>query len=207
MIRAVAILSLLAVLVLVLYLPSAHPPEHFLAQLRAEHEVASAYWGDEPASRMLERALRLQETTARATPIPAASDAPSTAGVDGAVAREMASVNQRLFDNAYFRSVDALLLLASYRLASLLEWLPWLYGFMLAALADGWCLRLVRARELLPHDPELFALYASLGIVTACAAVIGCVVPIALHPLLLPAAPLLVALLAGRAVGSFFLRG
>ena len=35
MIRAVAVLSLLVLLVLVLYVPSAHPPERFLAQLRA----------------------------------------------------------------------------------------------------------------------------------------------------------------------------
>ena len=42
MIRAVAVLSLLVLLVLVLYAPSAHPPERFLAQLRAEHEAATA---------------------------------------------------------------------------------------------------------------------------------------------------------------------
>ena len=55
MIRAVAVLSLLTVLVLVLYIPSANPPERFLAQLHAEHEIAAVYWGVEPAARMLER--------------------------------------------------------------------------------------------------------------------------------------------------------
>ena len=59
MIRAVAVLSLLVLLVLVLYLPSAHPPERFLAQLRAEHELATAYWGAEPASHLLDRALAM----------------------------------------------------------------------------------------------------------------------------------------------------
>ena len=39
MIRAVAVVSLLILLVLVLYVPAAHPPERFLAQLRAEHEA------------------------------------------------------------------------------------------------------------------------------------------------------------------------
>ena len=59
MIRAVAVLSLLVLLVLVLYLPSANPPERFLAQLRAEHELAMAYWGAEPATRMLAIVLLL----------------------------------------------------------------------------------------------------------------------------------------------------
>ena len=37
MIRVVAVISLVCLLVLVLYLPSAYPPERFLAQLRMEH--------------------------------------------------------------------------------------------------------------------------------------------------------------------------
>ena len=207
MIRAVAVLSLLVLLVLVLYVPSAHPPERFLAQLRAEHEAATAYWGAEPATRMLDRAMRMQDSTAEVTPIPAAKDAPSPAGVNGAVSREMSSVNQRLFNNTYFRAVDALLLLASYRLSTLLEWLPWLAAFVLAALVDGGFARLIKAKEFLQHDPEMFALYASLGIVTLCATVVGFVLPMTLHPLLLPCVPLVVGVLAGRALGCFHRRG
>ncbi|WP_407277587.1 DUF4400 domain-containing protein [Aromatoleum evansii] len=207
MIRAVAVVSLLILLVLVLYVPAAHPPERILAQLRTEHEAATAYWGSGPATQMLNRALRMQETTAELTPIPAATDAPSPAGVNGAVSREMWSVNQRLFNNTYFRAVDALLLLASYRLATLLEWLPELAVFVLASLADGGFVRLVKAKEFLLHDPEMFALYASLGIVSLCATVIGFVLPVTLHPLLLPCAPLVVGFLAGRALGCFHRRG
>jgi len=207
MIRAVAVLSLLALLVLVLYVPSAHPPGRFLAQLRAEHEAATAYWGATSANRMLDRAVSMQEATVSVTPIPAAKDAPSPTGVNGAVSREMASVNQRLFNNAYFRAVDALLLLASYRLSTLLEWLPWLAMFVLAALADGGCARLIKAKEFRQHDPEMFALYASLGIVVLCAALIGFVLPVTLHPLLLPCAPLVVGVLGGRALGCFHKRG
>jgi hypothetical protein len=187
--------------------PSAHPPERFLAQLRAEHEAAAAYWGAESATRMLDRAMRMQDSTAEVTPIPAAKDAPSPAGVNGAVSREMTSVNQRLFYNAYFRAVDALLLLASYRLSTLLEWLPWLAAFVLAALVDGGFARLIKAKEFLQHDPEMFALYASLAIVTLCATVVGFVLPVPLHPLLLPCEPLVVGVLAGRAVGCFHRRG
>ena len=43
MIRVVAVVSLLCLLVLVLYLPSAHPPERFLAQLRIEHQATAAF--------------------------------------------------------------------------------------------------------------------------------------------------------------------
>ncbi|MFY9327509.1 MAG: DUF4400 domain-containing protein [Georgfuchsia sp.] len=207
MIRAVAVLSLVILLVLVLYVPSAHPPQHFLTQLRVEHEAAAAYWGTNPAMRMLDRAVGMQAATASVTPIPAAKDAPATTSVNGAISHEMSSVNQRLFNNSYFRSVDALLLLASYRLSTLLEWLPWLGAFILAAVADGGFARLIKAKEFLQHDPEMFALYASLGIVVLCAAVIGFVLPVTLHPLLLPCVPMLVGVLAGRALGCFHRRG
>ncbi len=206
MIRIVAVLSLLILLVLVLYVPSAHPPARFLAQLRAEHAAAAAYWGPEPATRVLDRAMRMQDATAQVTPIPAAKDAPSPAGVHGAVSREMSSVNRRLFNNAYFRSVDALVLLASYRLCTLLEWLPWLAAFALAAVVDGGFARLIKAKEFLQHDPEIFALYASLGIVTLCATVIAFVLPVTLPPLL-PCVPLVVGALAGQALGYFHKRG
>ena len=206
MIRAVAVLSLLVLLVLVLYVPSAHPPERFLAQLRAEHEAAAAYWGAEPATRMLDRAMRMQDSTAQVTPIPAAKDAPSPTSVNGAVSREMSSVNQRLFNNAYFRAVDALLLLASYRLSTLLEWLPWLAAFVLAAVVDGGFARLIKAKEFLQHDPELFAVWCSLLIITLCAMVIAFVLPVSMHPMALAGFPVAVAVLLGLAIAHFHRR-
>ena len=206
MIRAVAVLSLLVLLVLVLYVPSAHPPERFLAQLRAEHEAATAYWGAEPATRMLDRAMSMQDSTAQVTPIPAAKDAPSPTGVNGAVSREMSSVNQRLFNNAYFRAVDALLLLASYRLSTLLEWLPWLAVFVLTAVIDGGLARLIKAKEFLQHDPELFAVWCSLLIITLCAMVIAFVLPVSMHPMALAGFPVAVAVLLGLAIAHFHRR-
>jgi hypothetical protein len=47
MIRFVAIASLLALLILVLYLPSAYPAERFMNQLRAEHALNTDFWGHE----------------------------------------------------------------------------------------------------------------------------------------------------------------
>jgi hypothetical protein len=205
-IRAVAVVSLVCLLVMVLYLPSAHPPERFLAQLRTEHEATAAYWGDGPALRILSRGLSVQDSARQAAHIPSAGDASPVNAVNGAVAREMATVNQRLFDNAYFRSIDALLLLAGFRFAALLEWLPWLLAFTAAAMLDGCIVRQVKAKEFRQHDPELFALYACAAIVTVCASVVGFVLPLTLHPLAVPAVPLAVSVLLGRAVGSFHRR-
>jgi Domain of unknown function (DUF4400) len=206
-IRFVAVVSLLCLLVLVLYLPSAHPPERFLAQLRIEHQATAEFWGEAPALRILARALGLQDSARQATPVPSAAASLPPSALGGVVAQEMASVNQRLFDNAYFRSIDALLLLAAFRLSTLLQWLPWLAAFVLAALVDGGTVRLIKSKEFRQHDPELFALYACLAIVTGCATVVGLVVPLTLHPLVMPAAPLLISVLMSRAVGSFHRRG
>jgi hypothetical protein len=207
MIRAVAVVSLVSLLVLVLYLPSAHPPERFLAQLRTEHQAMMVFWGTAPALRILSRALSVQDSARQVTPIPSLSDGPPGNAVGGAVASEMASVNQRLFNNSYFRSIDALVLLAAFRLATLLEWLPWLLAFAAAALVDGYVVRLIKSKEFRQHDPELFALYACGVIVTGCAAVVGFVVPVTLHPLVMPCVPLVLSLLVSRAVGSFHRRG
>ena len=207
MIRAISVLSLFTLLILVLYIPSAYPPERFVAQLRIEHQVLIGFWGNKPAFRILTRAEGMQAGAAAITPIPTPADAPSTHAVNGAVAREMASVNQRLFHNPYFRSVDALLLLAFYRLATLLEWLPWLSVFMLAAMVDGGFLRLVKAKQFAHHDPEMFALYASIAILLACAMAIAFVLPITLPPLALPTMPLAVGALLSRALAHYPQRG
>ena len=207
MIRVVAVVSLLCLLVLVLYLPSAHPPERFLAQLRIEHHATSEFWGEAPALRILSRALGLQDSARQATPVPSAAAALPSSGLGGAVAHEMASVNQRLFDNAYFRSIDALVLLAAFRLSTLLEWLPWLAAFALAVLVDGGIVRLIKSKEFKQHDPELFAVYACLAIVVACATVVGFVVPVTLHPLVMPGIPIAISMLLSRALASFHRRG
>lgn len=206
MIRAVALVSLLCLLVLVLYLPSAHPPERFLSQLRAEHQATITFWGEAPALRILSRALGMQDTARLATPVPSSAEAPPTNAAGSTVAQEMASVSQRLFNNAYFRSIDALVLLAAFRLSTLLEWLPWLAAFAAAVLVDGLIVRLIKSKEFRQHDPELFALYACLAIVASCATVVGFVCPVTLHPLVMPGVPLVIALLVSRAVGSFHRR-
>jgi len=206
LIRLVAVTSLLAVLALVLYLPSAHPPDRFLAQLRLEHAAAADVWGSIPAARMLERALGAQDATREPAFAPEPTDASTAHPLDTAVAREMASVNRRLFDNSYFRAVEALLLLALFRLSMIVEWLHWLAAFTIAALVDGYVVRAVRSREFLQHDPELFALAICAAIVVACGTVVASVVPTTVHPMLLPIVPLVISALTACALASFHRR-
>ena len=206
MIRLVAVTSLLAVLALVLYLPSAHPPDRFLAQLRLEHAAAADMWGPIPAARMLERALEVQDAPREPAFVPEPTDASPAKPLDTAVAREMTSVNRRLFDNRYFHAVEALLLLALFRLSMIVEWLPWLAAFTIAALVDGYVVRAVRSREFVRHDPELFALAICAAIVVACGTVVASVVPATVHPMLLPSVPLVISALVACALASFHRR-
>lgn len=206
MIRIVTIGALLCLLVLVLYLPSAHPPAQFLAQVRVDQQSMAQLWGDEPALRILDRALSIQGSARDVSPLPSATNAPNAGGVNGAVAQQMAAVNLRLFDNPYFRSIDALVFLAAYRLSTLLEWLPWVLVFATAALADGAIRRAIKSKEFGRHDPELFALNICLAILLLCCGVIGLVLPVELHPLAMPAMPVLVSALVGRAVAHFHRR-
>jgi hypothetical protein len=207
MIRIVAVASLMALLILVLYLPSAHPPEHFVAQLRVEHEQSTRFWSAQHAENILTRTLDAQESAGQFSPVPNLRQAPDPSRVDSAVANEMSAVNARLFNSSYFRSIDALLLLATYRCFTLLEWLPWLVAFYAAALFDGAVLRAVKAKQFAHHDPEMFALHVCAAIVVACGTVIALVLPVTLPALLLPGVPAGIAVFAAGALGNFHRRG
>jgi uncharacterized protein DUF4400 len=207
-IRLVSTVSLILLLILVLYLPSAHPPERFIAQLSAEHERNTAFWGEERALRILSRMLELQTNAKEASPIPdtlASSGSPSP--VDTAAASEMSQMNTRLFNNQYFKSIGALFALATYRFSAFVEWLPYLAVFVLAALLDGFIRRIVKSKEFLHHNPELFAVYASLVIVIACGIVVAFVLPVTVHPLLLGLVPASIGIFGGLAVANYHHRG
>lgn len=207
MIRFVATASLLALLILVLYLPSAHPPERFMNQLRAEHALNADFWGREPAMRILSRMLELQAVANEVAPIPTQGKPAIPNTIDVAVGKQMSEVNARLFNNAYFRSVETLLALASYRLSALVEPLPFLLIFMAAAVFDGFVLRTVKSKEFRRHEPEMFAVHACGAIVTVCATVVAFVLPVTIAPPMLCLVPVVLCLFANRAVASFHRRG
>ncbi len=72
----------------------------------ADHVAAAKLWGMERAGQMLDGALTTLESAPRQPPGLATS---SNGALDTAVSKEMSTVGQRLFDNAYVRSIEALL--------------------------------------------------------------------------------------------------
>ena len=207
-IRVVWIISLMLLLMLVLYLPSAQPPERFVAQLSVEHERNRAFWGEEHALRILSRMLALHTGAKEASPIPDTfASAGSRSQIDSTTASEMSQMSARLFNNQYFKSIGALFALATYRFSAFVEWLPYLAVFVFAALLDGFIRRIVKSKEFLQHKPELFALHASLVIVIVCGTVVALVLPITIHPLLLGLAPASIAMAGSLAVANYHHRG
>ena len=207
MIRAVAITSLIALLGLVLYLPSALPPQHFMALLRMEHTQLVAFWQATHAERVLSRTIEAQTSAQDVAPASRAQRLSQTGTVDSAVGFEMSAVNARLFNNAYFRSVEALLVLATHRFFLLLEWTPWLTPLGLAAIIDAGAARSIKAKSLAPHNPEAFAACVVGAILTACGAMVALVAPFTLPPLVFPALPLALVLLVTGALRHYHQRG
>jgi len=118
----------------------------------------------------------------------------------------MADVNHRLFHNPYFGAIDTLLALATWRLSVLIEWLPASLPFMLAAVFDGFLVRIVKAKEFRQHNPEVFALHVCAAIMTACATVLALVLPVTLPPLVFSAVPIAIGVCASRALANFHRR-
>lgn len=119
----------------------------------------------------------------------------------------MPAVNARLFNSPYFRSVDDLLLLATFRVLVMLEWPHWLALVCTVALVDVGIVRSIKTRQFLHHSPEAFSAYSTSIIVLVCATVLALVLPITLPPLLWPAVPESAALLTAGALRNFHSRG
>lgn len=207
MIRIITVAALTLLLVFVLYLPSANPPERFLTQIRSEHTINASFWGEARAERILERTLMMNQALSAASPVPSAAQAPQTDRMTQAVAQEMERVNQRFFGNTYFRSIDSLLLLATFRLSALFEWLPVQAFLVLAIVIDGLIVRILRSKEFKPHDPEWFALHASAFVLLACTSILAFVVPMTIAPTMLAAIPVAGMFFLSRVVANFHRRG
>jgi uncharacterized protein DUF4400 len=197
-------IALAVALVLVLYLPSANPPERFLQQIRIEHDLNRAYWGADVAIHILDRALSLysQPSDPNSAALSSAQRPPVNP-VNEAVSRQMAETTQRLFGSSYFQGVEAILLLATYRLSALVQWLPFVSVFILIACFDGYIVRVIRSKEFLEHSPMRFGLFSLGAILTFALTLVAWVIPISIHPLVLGVAPLLVGAFGARAISHF----
>ena len=208
MIRGVFIAAMLAILCIVLYVPSAVPPERFLDVLRVEHQVVERTWGPEVSQRVLGRMLDLQEANVAVStppslpgPGPVATRAPGT--VDTVMTTQISQMTTRLFGNSYFRSIDALFALVTYRLAAVVELLPLLTTFLLVVLIDGFVVRTVRAREFLAHSAELFGASVVAGIALGSSVVIAWFLPYPLPPMAVILALLAMLFVLSRAVANY----
>lgn len=184
MIRIVTITSLVSLLMLVLYLPAARPAHAFLDQIRNEHELLTGFWGRAHAFGMLQTMLDLQPAAPHTPPLMAtAISRPSS---DAKVQKEVSAVGERLLKNEYFRSLNALFLLATYRMAVVLHLWPGIAPFFLAAVADGLVRRAVKRTDFSGHNPEVFSACVCGAILSACLGIIACVIPTQLPSALIP---------------------
>lgn len=198
MIRSIALGTLVLNVLLALYLPARIPAERFLHHLREEHQLAVGCWGESAGLHILDQAMVLLDE-ARYAGGPAGDHRAEAAGPDLAltVARD------RLIRSSYARSFEALVTLATYRVMALAAWLPWLAPLGLVLLLDGAALRVVRSKELVQHDPEVFAIFiVSAALVTA-ALLATLWLPITLEPLMAPSAVVVLLVALSRAMGSF----
>src|SRR5262245_11028420 len=117
---------MMAIVCIVLYIPSATPPGRFLDVVRSEHALNERVWGPVVADRILARMLAMQSQTQQLSSSPAPSGSPLAHAdpVAAAPAQQLSQASSRLFANAYFRSIDSLYVLVTYRLAALVETLP-----------------------------------------------------------------------------------
>jgi|GEM_PF-441935 len=194
--------------IFILYLPSTNPPERFLDQLRVEHDLNITFWGEGHAVRVLDRMLNMQSDLQKSGLAPPSSATPPSANpMDAALAMQVSQMTERMFKNQYFESIKTLLVLASYRFAEFIEWLPVMSIFILAAWFDGSIRRIVKGKEFLQHNPEIFGLCTCLVILILCSTVVAFVVPLTLHPLVLASIPATVGILGNVAIANFHYKG
>ena len=206
MIRFVWIAALASILCIVLYIPSAVPPERFLQVLRDEHHVNERVWGEVAAGRIMARMLDMQQVTKPLSDAPAnMADGGPQPAVDAAIASQMSQVSARLFGTPYFRSIDSLFVLVYYRLSAVLELLPLLLIFFGVVAVDGFVLRLVRAKEFISHSAEMFGFSVAGGIALASVVVVGFFLPFQLHPMFVTLCLLGMFFVLSRAIANYHL--
>lgn len=197
LIRLTAIVSLSVLLILVLYLPSAFPPQRFVTQIRAEHMASADCWGNPFARRVLSRLFEYQAGLAVQAASINVHDV-QVAPVTQPVANSLGRVRSQLFQSSYFRSLDTLTMLALYRLAGLVQWWPTFAVLMMAFIVDAVVRRRIKRLEFARPHPEWFAAAMGMAILLICLLAVACVLPVQLSPLLLPAMLGGVAWLAGQ---------
>ena len=208
MIRIVASICVALVGLFILYLPSVNPPERFLDQLRTEHQHNGEFWGAEHSVRIMSVTLDIHEdATKNGGLLPSQTNINTPVTIDTAVGKEMSQVGVRFFDSQYMKSVETLLLLATYRFVEFKHWLLMLLVFVIAAWFDGGIRRVIKSKEFLQHNPEIFGVNVILVVIALCTTVLAFVVPLTVHPLLLIGIPVSIGVFGSFAIANFHYRG
>ena len=204
MVRIVWITALMAILCIVLYIPSASPPERFIEVLRAEHAVHREVWGPVVADRILGRMLDMQQGTPPLSEPPAQTvQVGQLSAVDAAMAAQVSQMSIRLFGNPYFRSIDSLFALATYRLSAIIELMPVLSVFLGVVAIDGLVLRRVRAKEFVAHSAEMFGGSVIVAIVLGSVVAVSAFLPTRLHPMFAILCLFAMLFLLSRAIANY----
>ena len=204
MVRYVWIAALLAILCIVLYIPSASPPERFIEVLRSEHAMNREVWGPVVADRILRRMLDMQQATPPLSDPPAPSVQPvQQSAVDAAMAAQMSQMSMRLFGNPYFRSIDSVFALATYRVSAIIELLPLLFIFLFIVVIDGVVLRKVRAKEFVAHSAEMFGGSVIVAIALGSVVAVSAFLPVRLHPMFATLCLLAMLFVLSRAIANY----
>lgn len=184
--RYLAIFLMTAMLGLVLWLPAAFTAERFYGAVRLDHGTNEQFWGEPYAAYALQAAIAFHD--ARSPPSPAIpTDRSPTGQAERQLANRMQEFTERMRGASYLRALEAMMMLAFYRLVSMLYLVPAVALFLLPALIDAAVRRIVRTHEFRSHDPERFSLSIAGSLVLCAMLVILCALPVRLNPLVPPA--------------------
>lgn len=211
MLRGISIGALIALLVLLLYVPATLESAQFDALAVAQHARDSAWWGEPRVAPALAAARAGAPTLlggiGRISPPPRHPQPHDEDAQARPVRRALASIRKGLRENPYVESIDALLRLAHYRMHYTLLWWPLSVALLAAACIDGLIMRVVRSHDFRGHNPEMLGLCA-LGVVCSVyASLIAMLLPISLPPLLLASTPLVGCWLFGVGVSHYHRMG
>lgn len=210
MIRYLLIGTLVLFLLLLFALPAKYGADRLIAQLRIEHELNRAYWGEDFAWQSLALAMSIHAAGLAAAQ-PAAAALPGSAPANPAVAldaagKQIEATVARLFDNPYTASVGALMTLFAYRMGCFLLALPLALLFVFACMLDGFTLRWVKSRDFRAHNPEIYAAFGTLAVLVVGATLVASLFPITIYPYLLLLPPTLTGIGAGFAIANYHAR-
>lgn len=193
--------------IVLLEIPSLYPAGTFIEQIRVEHGLCAQFWSEQHAIDILERALDFDEVTTQVSPTAPVSRAAKQNPVHTVAETETARVSTRFIRNPYFRSIGAMFTLVTYRIATLLEWQPVLMVICVVIAEDGLVARVIKSKEFAQHNPQTYALYSCLTIVTVCGTGIAFMLPYSLSPIFGPTLQLASAAFLHRALSNYQRRG